>query len=85
VTTLTPRYYDLSVQPTGEGGGVFGSVTRAVKKFVANAFQVRSRNPGEDGKDLRTARTARRYDPADGLARFLWISLRDGLMEGMKE
>jgi hypothetical protein len=85
VTTLTPRYYDLSVQPTGEGGGLFGSVKRAVKKFVANAFKVRSRNPGEDDKDLRTARTTRRYDPADGWARFLWISLRDGLMEGVKE
>jgi hypothetical protein len=85
VTTLTPRYYDLSVQPTGEGGGLFGSVKRSVKKFVANAFKVRSRNPGEDGKNLRIARTARRYDPADPWIRHLWISLRDGLMEGVKE
>jgi hypothetical protein len=85
VTSLTPRYYDLSVQPTGEGGGLFGSVKRAVKKFVANAFEVRSRNPAENGKDLRTARTARRYDPVDGWVHFLWISLRDGLMEGVKE
>jgi hypothetical protein len=85
VTMMTPRYYDLSVQPTGEGGGLFGSVKRAVKKFVANAFQVRSRNPGEDGRDLRTVRTARRYDPADGWVHFLWVSLRDGLMEGIKE
>jgi hypothetical protein len=85
VTTLTPRYYDLSVQPTGEGGGLFGSVKRSVKKFFANAFKVRSRNPGEDGKNLRTARTSRRYDPADPWVRFLWISLRDGLMEVVKE
>jgi len=85
VTTLTPRYHDLSVQPTGEGGGPFGSVKRAAKKFVANAFEVRSRNPGEDGRDLRTVRTARRYDPAEAWVHFLWISLRDGLMEGIKE
>jgi hypothetical protein len=85
VTTLTPRYYDLSVQPTGEGGGVFGSVKRAVQKVLANALKVRSRNPDEDGKDLRTVRTSRRYDPADAWVRFLWISLRDGLTEGVKE
>ena len=84
-TTLTPRYYELSVQPTGEGGGVFGSVERAVEKFVANAFKVRSRNPGKDGKDLRTARTSRRYDPADTWVHFLWVSLRDGLLEGVKD
>jgi hypothetical protein len=46
---------------------------------------VRSRNPGDDGRDLRTARTARQYDPADGWVRFLWISLREGLTEGVKE
>jgi hypothetical protein len=85
VTTLTPRYYDLSVQPTGEGGGLFGSVKRAVKKFVTNTFTVHSRNPGKDGKNLRVARTARQYDPADAWTRFLWISLRDGLMKGLKE
>jgi hypothetical protein len=85
VTTLTPRYYDLSVQPTGEGGGLFGSVKRAVKKFVANTFKVRSRNPGEDGKDLRTARTVRQYDPASSWIHFLWLALRDGLREGIKE
>jgi hypothetical protein len=85
LTTLTPRYSELSVQPTGEGGGLLGSVKRGVKKFVMNAFKVRSRNPDEHGKDLRTVRTVRRYDPADGWVYFLWISLRDGLMAGVKE
>jgi hypothetical protein len=84
-TTLTPRYRDLSVEPAGDGGGLIGSVKRTVKEFVADAFVVRSRNPDEDGDNLRTARTVRRYDPTHGWVRFLWFSLRDGLMEVVKE
>ncbi len=84
-TVITPRYHDLSVNPTGEGGGPIGSVGRALKKFVANAFVVRSRNPGEDGKDLRTVRTVRLYDPTETWVQFLWFSVRDGLMGGIKE
>ncbi len=84
-TVITPRYHDLSVNPTGEGGGPIGSVSRAVKKFVANAFVVRGRNPGKDGKDLRTVRTVRSYDPTKTWVQFLWLSVRDGMMEGIKE
>jgi hypothetical protein len=84
-TTVTPRYQDLSIEPTGEGGGVVGSVTRAVKDFVAGAFVVRSRNPDEDGKNLRIARTVRRYDRASPWTQFLWFGIRDGLVEVMKE
>jgi hypothetical protein len=84
-TVITPRYHDFSVNPTGEGGGPIGSVGRALKKFVANAFVVRSRNPGEDGKDLRTVRTVRRYDPTTTWVQFLWLTVRDGLMAGIKE
>jgi hypothetical protein len=84
-TVLTPRYRDLSVEPTDDGGGLIGSVKRAVEEFIADAFVVRSRNPDEDGDNLRTARTGRRYDPANGWVRFLWFSLRDGLKEAMKE
>jgi hypothetical protein len=84
VTTLTPRYYDLSARPTGTGGGLLGSVKRGIEKFVINAFKLRSRNP-DDGGDLRTARTARRYDPASGWLHFLWLTLRDGMMETIKE
>lgn len=84
-TVVTPRYHDLSVDPTGEGGGPIGAVSRAMKKFVANAFVVRSRNPGEDGKDLHTARTVRPYEPTKTWVQFLWLSVRDGLMEGIKE
>jgi hypothetical protein len=46
---------------------------------------VRSRNPDEDGDNLRTARTVRRYDPANSWIRFLWFSLRDALTEALKE
>ena len=83
LTTVTPRYRDVSVSPTSEGGGVLGSVKRAVKKFVANAFVVHDRNPDEDG--LRTARIVRRYDPARTWLQFLWFGLRDGLKEALKE
>jgi len=84
-TVLTPRYHDLSVEPTDDGGGMIGSVKRAVEEFVADAFVVRSRNPDEDGDNLRSARTVRRYDRAQGWIRFLWFSLRDGLKEALKE
>ncbi|MGH7578642.1 MAG: hypothetical protein ACREM9_00600, partial [Gemmatimonadales bacterium] len=84
-TTLTPRYRELSVEPTGEGGGVAGSVKRAVEELLAGAFVVRSRNPDEDGENLRTARTVHRYDPTETWFQFLWFGLRDGLMEAVKE
>jgi hypothetical protein len=83
-TTLTPRYRDLSVESTGEGGGVIGSVTRAVEEFIADAFVVRSRNTDDDG-DPRTARTVRRHDPTQSWVQFLWLGLRDGLKEALKE
>jgi hypothetical protein len=85
ITTLTPRYHDLSVKPTGDGGGVVGAVTRGLKKFIANAFVVRGRNPDDDGKHLRTARTRRRYEPTRTWLQFLWLSVRDAAVEGMKE
>lgn len=49
LTMTTPRYREVSVRPTSDGGGVLGSVKRAVKKFVANAFAVHDRNPDENG------------------------------------
>jgi len=84
-TTVTPKYRDLSVKPTGDGGGLIGSVARRVKKFVANAFVVRDRNPDEDGKHLRVARTQRQYDPTKTWVQFLWLSVRDGVTEAMRE
>ena len=84
-TTLTPRYRDLSVEPTDDGGGVIGSVSRAVEEVIADAFVVRSRNPDEDGDNLRTARTVRRYNPTHNWSRFLWLGLRDALKEALKE
>jgi hypothetical protein len=85
VTTVTPRYRELSVKPTGDGGGVLGSVKRAVKKFVANAFVVHDRNPDEDGEKLRTGRVVRRYLPTTTWLQFAWFGVRDGLMEALKE
>ncbi len=84
-TTITPRYRDLSVASADEGGGVLGRVKRAMKEFVAQALVVRSSNPDEDGENLRTARTVRRYDPTTTWIQFVWLGVRDGLMEALKE
>jgi hypothetical protein len=84
-TMLTPRYRDLSVEPTDDGGGVIGSVSRALNELFADAFVVRSRNPDEDGENLRTARTVRRYNPSQNWTQFLWLGLRDALKETVKE
>lgn len=84
-TTVTPRYRDLSVQPTGDGGGLIGSVKRAVEETVADALVVRSGNPGDDDEEPRVARTVRRYDPTSTWLQFLWFSLREGLLEVLKE
>lgn len=84
-TTLTARYRDLSVETTGDGGGVIGAVTREVKEVLADALVVRSRNPEEDGDNLRTIRTVRRYERSQSWLQFLWLGLRDGLMATVKE
>jgi hypothetical protein len=84
-TTLTARYRDLSVETTGDGGGVIGAVTREVKEVLADALVVRSRNPEEDGDNLRTTRTVRRYERSQSWLQFLWLGLRDGLMATVKE
>jgi hypothetical protein len=84
-TTLTPRYRDLSVEPTDDGGGVIGSVSRAANELIADALVVQSRNPDEDGENLRTARTVRRYYPAQNWTQFVWFGLRDALEEAVKE
>jgi hypothetical protein len=84
-TTLTARYRDLSVETTGDGGGVIGAVSREVKEVLADALVVRSRNPEEDGDNLRTTRTVRRYERSQSWLQFLWLGLRDGLMATVKE
>ena len=84
-TTLTPRYRDLSVEPTDDGGGVVGSVSRGVNELIADAFVVQSRNPDKEGENLRTARTVRRYDPTQNWIQFVWFGLRDALKETLKE
>jgi hypothetical protein len=84
-TTLTARYRDLSVETTGDGGGLIGAVSREVKEVIADAFVVRSRNPDEDGDNLRSVRTVRRYERSQSWFQFLWLGLRDGLMATVKE
>jgi hypothetical protein len=84
-TTLTARYRDLSVETTGDGGGIIGAVSREVKEVIADVFVVRSRNPDEDGDNLRSVRTVRRYERSQSWFQFLWLGLRDGLMATVKE
>jgi hypothetical protein len=84
-TTVIPRYRELSVQPSGEGGGIVGSVTRGAREFLAQAFVVRSSNPYGADEPPRVARTVSRYDPTGTWLKFLWVSLREGLLEVIKE
>ena len=84
-TTMTPRYRDLSVNPTGDGGGIVGSVTRGARELLAQTFVVRSSNPEDPEKAPLVARTVRRYQPTSTWPQFLWLSLRDGLMEVIKQ
>jgi hypothetical protein len=84
-TTVVPRYRDLSVDAVGEGGGIIGSVTRGAKEFLAQAFAVRSSNPEDAGEEPRVARTVRRYDAELPWLRFLWLSLREALLEVVRE
>jgi hypothetical protein len=84
-TTVTPRYRDLSVERTDHGGGVVGSLGRGANELIADAFAVQSRNPDEDGENLRTARPVYRYDPAQAWIQFIWFGLRNGLKEVLKE
>ncbi len=79
VTTMTPRYHDLSVESSDEGGGVIGSVKRGVVKFVANSFKLHDENPSDDGKQVRVANAIVRYDPTKSWITFIWHGLREGL------
>ncbi len=78
-TTLTPRYHDLSVELAEEGGGVIGSVKRAVVKFAANTFKVHDENPSDDGKRVRVANAIVVHDPTKSWIQFIWLGLREGL------
>ncbi len=78
-TTLTPRYHDLSVELAEKGGGVIGSVKRAVVKVVANTFKVHDENPTDDGKHVRVANAIVPYDPTKSWFQIIWHGLREGL------
>ncbi|HEY7612940.1 MAG TPA: hypothetical protein VH764_08090 [Gemmatimonadales bacterium] len=84
-TSIVPRYRDLSVDAAGKGGGIIGKVARGAKEFLAQAFVVRSSNPEDEDDDPRVARTVRRYDPTVTWPRFVWLSLKDGLLEVVRE
>jgi len=84
-TSIVPRYHDLSVDAAGEGGGIIGSVTRGAKEFLAQAFVIRSSNPEDDDDEPRVARTVKHYHPELPWLRFLWLSVREGLLEVVRE
>jgi hypothetical protein len=60
-------------------------VAREVKEFVAQTFAVRSRNPDDDGEELRTGRTVRRYRPERTWLQFVWFGVRDGITAVLRE
>lgn len=81
VARATPRYRKLSIDVVGKGGGVLGSVKRAVVEFAANAFKVRSDNPEREGKRPQSSRATRRYNPEHSWIQFIWFGTRDALKE----
>jgi hypothetical protein len=79
VTTLTPWYRDLAVEMVDDGGGVVGSVKRAVVKLAANTFKIHHDNPDDDGKHVRMAQGIVKYDSTKSWITFVWQGLREGL------
>jgi hypothetical protein len=84
---LRPRWDSLFVditQNAGGGGGILGGLKRAVTKFAANEFVLKSENsdagddPPEDGAILH------RWAPRETLLQFMWNGIRDALLPLVK-
>jgi hypothetical protein len=89
--TLTPLYTDLSVQVTGQGGGgvlgthgIIGGAARGLASLVANWTKIRGQNPDGPGRPPRVGPIAHVFTPSETLPGFLWVSLREGLLAGIR-
>ncbi len=84
---LRPRWDSLFVDITpnaGGGGGILGGIKRAVTKFAANEFVLKSENsdagddPPEDGAIVH------RWIPRETVLQFMWNGIRDALLPLVK-
>jgi len=82
-----PRYKDLSIEVTGRGatgvlgqGGVIGGAARGIATVVGNATELRGDNPADGETEPRRGPINHTFTPDQTLPRFLWVSLRGGLM-----
>jgi hypothetical protein len=80
-TVLTPHYRSLGIDVTNPQGNVRGFIKAGLIEFGANKLKVRSSNPGSPGQPARSARVSRRYERTQSWISFLWLSIRDGLLE----
>jgi hypothetical protein len=85
--TITPLYDQLRVKVMRQEShgilgsrGFFGSVARRVASFVANERMIRDDNPDNPGETVRVGRINRRFEAGEKLPKFIWESLRDGLL-----
>jgi hypothetical protein len=89
---ITPRYSDLSLSVMRRGsegilgrGGVFGDAARGIASFVANQWKVRGNNPDNPTKPPRSGRIRRAFRSDQTLPAFLWASVRDGLLQVVRQ
>jgi hypothetical protein len=89
---ITPRYTDLSVEVMRRGsggilggGGVLGGAARGIASFVANQWKVRGNNPDNPTKPPRSGRIRHAFRPDQTLPAFLWASVRDGLLQVVRQ
>lgn len=82
---VVPRYDSLWVEVPGVARkGFLSGLRRAVAKFAANQFVVREENGVNTGEKVRVGPINHRWRTSETLIKFLWISLRDALMQVVK-
>jgi len=62
------------------GGGIFGGITRGLKKFAANTFLLQSDNSTADGDTAEDGRIRHRWVPEETLLQFMWYGMREPLL-----
>jgi hypothetical protein len=77
---LQLNYHDLSIAFQNKDTGR-RSLFDKLKSFVANAVRVRDSNPASDARAATVATIALRRPPDMPFFGFIWVSLRQGLME----
>jgi hypothetical protein len=84
--TITPRYSDLSITVTRSGaggvmgsGGILGGAARGIANFAAG-LKVRAENPDRPGSAPLIGPIRHTFMPDETLIKFVWSSVRDGLL-----